>query len=153
MVYGDVCAAAGGVRVYEKEREWEHACKIEKKWAHMPWFEWHQSFISSDNFPFCKALFSLVQLHPCLFISQLPISLVLFLSLQTFFFGGGVCVCGMWKFPDQGSNVCHRIDLSHGSDTRSLTHWATRKLHPSKLLILLFSFSCFFPYLKQSLLP
>lgn len=24
-----------------------------------------------------------------------------------FFFLGGSCACGMWKFPSQGSNLCH----------------------------------------------
>ena len=33
------------------------------------------------------------------------------------------------KFPSQGSNLRHSIDLSHSSDdTRSLTCWATREL-------------------------
>ena len=36
--------------------------------------------------------------------------------------------CGTWKFPSQGSNLHHSSDLSHCSDTRSLTHWATREL-------------------------
>ena len=43
------------------------------------------------------------------------------------FFG---CTHGMWKFPGQGSNPCHSIDLSQCSDnTRSSTHCTTRELH------------------------
>jgi len=40
----------------------------------------------------------------------------------TFFLGH---VCGMWKFPGQGLNLCHSSDLSYSSDnTGSLTHLA-----------------------------
>ena len=36
---------------------------------------------------------------------------------------------GMWKFPGQGSNSCHRSNGSHNSDnTGSLTHCATTEL-------------------------
>ena len=36
----------------------------------------------------------------------------------------------MWKFPGQGSNTSHSSNLSCFSDnTRSLTDWATEKLH------------------------
>ena len=36
---------------------------------------------------------------------------------------------GMWKFPGQGSILCHSSSPSHCIDnTRSLTHWTTRKL-------------------------
>ena len=38
---------------------------------------------------------------------------------------------GIWKFQAQGSNLCHSSNQSHSSDnTRSLSHWATRELHP-----------------------
>ena len=34
----------------------------------------------------------------------------------------------MWKFPGQGSNLCHSSDPRHSSgNARSLTHWATRE--------------------------
>ena len=35
-------------------------------------------------------------------------------------------MCGIWKFPGQGSNPSHNCDLCHSfGNTRSLTHCAT----------------------------
>ena len=50
--------------------------------------------------------------------------------LPSFFFLCGHAH-GIRKFQDQGLNPHHSSDLSHsGDDTRSLTHWGTRKLQP-----------------------
>ena len=38
------------------------------------------------------------------------------------------CTVGMWKFMNQGWNPCHSSNLSHYSDTRSLTCWPTKEL-------------------------
>ena len=41
------------------------------------------------------------------------------------------CMCGLWKFPGQGSNPCHSSNQCHSSDNaRSLTCW--------ELLLLIF---------------
>ena len=48
------------------------------------------------------------------------------------------CMCGMWKFLDQG----HSSDLSFGSDNaRSLTHWATRELLTNILRLYIWDFN------------
>ena len=42
------------------------------------------------------------------------------------------CIHSMWKFPGQGSNLCHSSNPSHCRDSaRSLTHCTTREFQQS----------------------
>ena len=64
-------------------------------------------------------------------------SLFIFFNLKLFKNFG--CHCSMWKFPGQGSNLCHSSDPSCCSDnTRSLTYCATRELFFGGVLHCLF---------------
>ena len=84
---------------------------------------------------------------------------------SVFFWGGGGCDHGMWKFLGQGLNLCHSRDLSYYSDNaRSLTYCTTKELQeyhyfwsllfplwlqslPSQQLIIIFNFGFFIPFI------
>ena len=67
-------------------------------------------------------------------------------SLMITFLGGYAYACGMWKFPGQGSNLCHSSSLGCSSDhAGSLTHCTTREL-----LMVTFWNSCFMSKLRIS---
>ena len=45
------------------------------------------------------------------------------------------CIQAMWKFPDQGLNLCHNRNPHSSDSTESLTYWATRELLMIELLM------------------
>ena len=111
-------------------------------------FYWNGDLISTkviidrENlvWPFCY-LFSVALVF--LFLPFFLL-LLLFFFFNFYFFG---CACSMWKFPGQGSNLCHSSD-----NIRSLTHWATREIPVlcfvcSSLPLLPYSFVCGFMFL------
>ena len=70
--------------------------------------------LSSKLLPFSFLSFSFLFPHYCFFLSH-----------SLFFLA---TLCGIWKFPGQGSNPCHCNDPSHCSDNAgSLTCCTTRE--------------------------
>ena len=93
-----------------------------QRYCHLLWL--HLIYIYIYMY-MCIYIYICICIYTYIYIFYIHIYTYIYIFLYTyiyifFFF---CCAGGMQKFPDQGSNLYHSSDPSHGSDnTRSLTH-------------------------------